>query len=473
MKSIGKLIPFLMFSIILFSCGNSGDGNPVPTIKVISSSISDNAEVDASSTSFIKITYSVPIKLGTEAITLNGAQLIGSISNMVLNLPVNLIDGTNYTLSIPAKAILMNGATNAYAPSYTLHFSTKGNIISQISPLTNASPSKEAKNVYDFLISQFGKKTLSGAMADVNNNNKFADWVFNATGKYPALTCYDFVHLAYSPANWIDYSDISPATTQWQNNGLVAYMWHWNVPSNENDPIDAFGFYTPNANNGKGETSFDIREALKDGTWQNKVILKDIEKVAGYLKLLQDKNIPVIWRPLHEAAGNYRWGAWFWWGRYGTDYTKQLWKLLYDKLVKEYKLNNLIWVWTVQVERDGDTVLDGYEGQISSAYPGDDYVDIVAADIYASNNNSQINVFNALKTLTQGKKLIALAETGIIQDPDKCFAAGDTWSWFMEWYANGINDADSKDAFGNTKDYWKQIMNNKYIINRENMPNLK
>ena len=33
-------------------------------------------------------------------------------------------------------------------------------------------------------------------------------------------------------------------------------------------------------------------------------LLKDIDNIAGYLKLLQDKNIPVIWRPLHEAGAH-------------------------------------------------------------------------------------------------------------------------------------------------------------------------
>jgi len=101
--------------------------------------------------------------------------------------------------------------------------------------LSNASATKEAKNVYNYLVQQNGKKILSGAMANVNNNNDFADWIYKQTNKYPALTCYDFIHFHYSGQNWIDYSNIKPAQTQWNNNGLVAYMWHWVVPKSQED----------------------------------------------------------------------------------------------------------------------------------------------------------------------------------------------------------------------------------------------
>ena len=32
-------------------------------------------------------------------------------------------------------------------------------------------------------------------------------------------------------------------------------------------------------------------------------MVSDIDFVAGMLKELQTQNVPVIWRPLHEAAG--------------------------------------------------------------------------------------------------------------------------------------------------------------------------
>jgi len=87
------------------------------------------------------------------------------------------------------------------------------------------------------------------------------------------------------------------------------------------------------------ETDFDITKALQEGTRENEIIKADLEELAGYLLLLKQKNIPVIWRPLHEAAGK-----WFWWGKDAASY-KRLWKLVYETF-KQKGLNNLIWVWT-------------------------------------------------------------------------------------------------------------------------------
>ncbi|MGN0213622.1 MAG: glycosyl hydrolase [Muribaculaceae bacterium] len=449
-------------------CGGSDD-DPAPKpevpLTVVSQSISNDAEV-ATSTTSLTIEYSHPIALsGNVNITLNGNVVVPTISNKLLIIALQLEDGQTYQVNLPSGAVVRKDDHSVKAAALTISFKTPEIIVpSNYDALTNTNATEQTKKVYDFLISQYGKKTISGTMANVNNNNEFSDLVYSVTSKHPALTGYDFIHLPYSPANWIDYSDINPAKTQWQNNGLVSYMWHWLVPPTEGAEVSD---YTYEANKG-----FDIREALEDGTWQNKQILADIEKVAGYLKLLQDAGIPVIWRPLHEAAGSYSKyqtnGAWFWWGDKGVDYTKKLWILLYDKLVKEYKLNNLIWVWTVQV-------VEGCESDALAAYPGNEYVDIVGVDIYAEDTEAKKSQFDYVNNnVTRGKKLIALSECGNIPNPDKCFAQGDTWSWFMVWYSQNDGKLQIDGNYKlNTQSYWKSVMSSSKVICREDMPSLK
>ena len=69
----------------------------------------------------------------------------------------------------------------------------------------------------------------------------------------------------------------------------------------------------------------------------------------------------ILWRPLHEAAGNvgsFAGGsAWFWWGagnQQGQTSTNAdvcgqsyiaLWKLMYNYFTQTKGLHNLIWVW--------------------------------------------------------------------------------------------------------------------------------
>jgi len=333
--------------------------------------------------------------------------------------------------------------------------------------LTNPRASEAARKVYAFLREQSGQKMLSGVQAGgTANNNDNVDAVFAKTGRHPALAGYDFIFLQYSPtpASWewkVDYGDISAAREQWRANGLVSYMWHWNVPTDKaawdkgrQGDFSGYGFYSD-------KTAFDIGRALIKGTWENDFILQDIEKVAGYLKRLQQEGIPVLWRPLHEAAGNYdRYGpggAWFWWGRGGADACKRLWKLLRDKLEGEYGLDNLIWVWTLDAT-------PGAESQYADWYPGNDLVDIVGVDIYAEDTAAKARQYKAAAALSGGHKLTAVSECGNIPDPDKCFAAGQSWSWFMAW------DLDQQDYKYNTDAYWKQLMNSLRIFTRESMP---
>ena len=72
-------------------------------------------------------------------------------------------------------------------------------------------------------------------------------------------------------------------------------------------------------------------------------------------------------------------------------------------------LKNLIWVWTTDAAADN---LDWY--------PGDEYVDILGADIYAADGDfsSQVLTYNSIKDKFGGRKLITLSENGPVPDPD-------------------------------------------------------
>ena len=337
--------------------------------------------------------------------------------------------------------------------------------------LTHPAPSAAAKNVYDFLRSQYGKKVLSGVQAGgTANNNDHVDAIGKLTGKHPAVAGYDYLFLQYSPTpdswDWkVNYGDISAAREQWSENGLVSFMWHWNVPTSQEAwdkgvqeyDFSGYGFYCD-------QTNFDIRRALTDGTWEHDFLLKDIEKVAGFLKLLQEEGIPVLWRPLHEAAGNYTLygsnGAWFWWGRGGADACKQLWKLLRDKLEGEYGLDNLIWVWTLDAT-------PGAESQYADWYPGNDLVDIIGVDIYADDTEAKNRQYRAAVALSGGTKLTTVSECGNIPDPEKCLADREGWSWFLAW------SLDQNDFKLNTDTYWRKLMGSASVLTREGMPNLK
>lgn len=471
------LIPTVLATLVLTACGKDNEPGDDPTpptpesgLTVKSTIPAEGAAIEPAAKYTIKVEYSAQISLNTSLRpTLNNRNISARANGSTLEFECALEAETQYTLSIPDRYVLASDG-RSYAGAFTLTFSTtkvaETPVAFDKAPV-NPSATAEARKVYATLLSLHGKQMISGAMANVNNNNDFAAWIDKVTGKYPGLTCYDFIHLPESPANWIDYGDISAAREQWSKGGLVSYMWHWRAPDSEADyrshNTDKYGYNLPT---GESPTSFDIREALKPGTWQNEFILEDIDRVAGYLKALADAGIPVLWRPLHEAAGSYQWGAWFWWGAHGPEYTRQLWRLMYDRLVNHHHLNNLIWVWTAQYEPN-------QAAWMREAYPGDEYVDIVGADLYEKSTAPRSDIYKAMIEMTSGRKLVALSETGLVPDPQKCMADGAPWAWFMVWYTYDIHKGSATtDSFGNTTSWLRQVMESTSVLDRSGLSRL-
>ena len=485
MKAVYKI--FVLFAFLLAACQEGTPVTPLAAPVLVSADPADGSEGLTGEALKVTLTFNQAVKCPTtehSKVTIDGGAKIDRISNNLKDLYIEvsgLVGGESYTLVLPKGAVQGMGENQLPAEEIRLSFSMKyiepyvPSVLNPAKTLTNPNASKEAQNVYAFLCEQSGKKTLSGAQSSHSNKNDFVDFIAQQTGHQPALAGYDFIFLHYSPTpeGWTweqNYNDISAAKEQWEANGLVNYMWHWNVPETEkawkDGDADSYAFYSD-------QTSFDIVEALKPGTWQNEFIMQDIKEAAGYLQLLEDENIPVIWRPLHEAAGNYDIyggnGAWFWWGRSGAEPCKQLWKLLYDQLVGVYGLDNLIWVWTVDVPV-------GAEDKWADWYPGDEYVDIVGVDIYASDTDAKTRQYQALVDLTKGGKLVTISECGNIPDPDKCMDAGNKWSWFMVWCtsdSDGNLSLNIPDWSLNTLGHWNHVLGSEYVINREDMPSLK
>lgn len=496
-----KRLSYIILPLVFCLAAGCGKDNPevepAEAPKIVSFD-PENGSTGLEGTSLsVKVTFDQNVKCPTDMRHL--AYVEGAVVDKILT-PSNYVEfrisglesGQSYTLVIPEGVI--SGYRENPVPEIIYNFTMKEQSdqgdepgpgpgptpvpdhyeLAPVTTLSNPDATPQAQNVYRFLLSQSGEKTLSGVQSeDTANNNGHVDLIASKTGKHPALAGYDFIFLQFSPTpdNWswvVNYSDMSAPIEHWEANGLVNYMWHWNVPSSREEwekgkkypgagySFDGYGFYSD-------KNPFSIKNALTEGTWEHEFIMSDLAKVAGYLKILQDAGVPVIWRPLHEAAGNYNLygkanNAWFWWGRGGAEPCKQLYRLMRDTFEKEYGLNNLIWVWTLDATK-------GAEREWADWYPGDDYVDIIGVDIYEDNTDAKIRQYEACVDLAKGNKLVAVSECGNIPDPAKCFKAGNKWSWFMVWASSGF-------AF-NTDLYWKQVMSDERTLTREDMPSLK
>ena len=338
-----------------------------------------------------------------------------------------------------------------------------------------AGTTDAAKRLYRYFRNNYGKRIISSVMADVAWNHSLAEKIKkNITGKWPAMNCYDFIHICVPDGNgWIDYSDITPVTEWVDKGGIVQLMWHFNVPLSETTTIEANG---SGATFSPDKTTFKASNALVDGTWENRYFYAQMDRVITVILKLQEAGIAATWRPFHEAAGNAtakqqaNWTkAWFWWGYDGAETYRKLWIAMFDYF-KQKGVNNLIWIWTTQ-NYNGNSA--NYN-QDTDWYPGDAYCDMVARDLYGCTAAQNAQEFTEIQA-TYPNKMVVLGEcgwdgndkTGKPQgDIIECWNAGAKWGHFMVWCDGS---AGNKSGTMVSDAWWTSAMkkeNNGIVVNR-------
>lgn len=510
----------------------------------------------------IEVKYDKNIFFATDnlsEIKFTGGELISADvlgASNILTVKVN-VPGRETACSLSIPEGIVTGPNQMPAPAVSVQFST----VALDKALVAASSAKAVK-LYNYLLDNFETKTLSAMMANVAWNTEMSEKVYGWTGKYPAISCFDYVHLLASVAgaDWINYGDIIPVKDWSDKGGIVAAMWHWNVPkkavgeasstqiwegetvmpgdwsgnvqmtddaakavfadaqvgqvirvavkdvaagaqgsfknsgwseiASGTDYFDISGDYTlvitedvlkslqeggliigghdytavavylenngtaldPNKDYAfyKADTEFDATNATVEGTWENKVFTEDLKNAAAYLKLLRDADIPVLWRPFHEAAG-----GWFWWGKDAASF-KSLWIAMFNYFKTE-GLDNLIWVWTT-------------EGNDADWYPGDQYVDIVGRDVYNKETADCVSEYTSIAE-NYGNKIVSLSECGTVGLISEQWASGARWSWFMPWY-DGTNE-DGSPVVHADEAWWKDAMSQEFVVSREELPSME
>jgi len=321
----------------------------------------------------------------------------------------------------------------------------------------NPDASQKAKNLYYFIQEIEGNYTLSGQHNFCGKGSVYSDQMEKLTGKKAVIwgsdfsfcvegsNAMDFQHCGPANLPAIDWNVskkvrdslraardtvflditldearkemISEAKRQYREGHIITLMWHGCFPT-DGDCCNGSSIWA--MENRPAPSRWD--SLVTEGTPLNDAWKEGADKIAGYLKQLQDEDIPVLWRPYHEMNG-----VWFWWcNQKGEQGFKKLWIMMYNYFTQHHKLNNLIWVWNTNAPRDitGDEAWD-YE----LFYPGDKYVDILAADVYR--NDYKQSHHDDLLALAKGKP-IALGEVGDIPTPE-ILKKQPQWSWYMPW----------------------------------------
>ena len=367
-----------------------------------------------------------------------------------------------------------------------------------------------AYKVLDFLKDNFGTKTISGMMIsdqvfnyDYGNMKllkagectpadscKYSDaevaWTgqtdiaefYNRSGHYPAIGGFDMLFAAGGrhEEGWFKgYTENNLVMTEelWNKGGIPTFTWHWKVGEDTIFYTQANGYKNAGCTEGVTKTAdnntcFNYTKAFTDSTckeintssevYQN--IVNDVDIVSSYFLQLQEKDIAVVWRPLHEASG-----GWFWWGVASAECYVQLYRLVFDRMVNTNGVKNLLWVWNINTD---PTYGYDYSALNGAWYPGDEYVDIVAVDIYDPllNHNSGANYYSKIISEVGTNKLIALSENGAIPDIDSIAEDKAYWSYWMTWSQTWSGNFLDKTP----TDMWKKNLDDERIIALDDMP---
>jgi len=328
-------------------------------------------------------------------------------------------------------------------------------------------PSPNKTRLLNFLADEYGSRIISGQMDTSWTSNREMDMIERVhadTGKYPALKGFDLIQHTMNNAPYFGgRQQIDEAVEWWEgkNNGvkllgdnpeihgIVAFCWHWRAGASGE-------FYT-------NRTTFRIpwkNGALDTESDNFTAIIRDLDKAASLLNVLKEKDIPVLWRPLHEASG-----GWFWWGASGSAPYIALWEFMYDYFTNVKGLNNLIWVWN---------------GDNAAWFPNPDTVEIAARDLYRQNYSSLKSEFDKTLSMTGGRSfIIALSENDRTPDPDECIRDGAMWSWFMTWNdrSGSVQGETHREnfwtgEFHNSQEYKEKVYNHPAVITLDELPDL-
>jgi mannan endo-1,4-beta-mannosidase len=292
--------------------------------------------------------------------------------------------------------------------------------------------------VLDFINQISGKQTIAGQHNKEPNADpdKWTQFIKETTGKYPALWSGDFLFQQDNIDN--RWTMIHEAKKQWEMGAIINLMWHA-CPPDQGEPCG----WDPGLLNAQLDDA-QWAELISDGTPLNSIWKKRMDDIAVYLQYLEENDVEVLFRPLHEMnQGKFWWG-----GRPGPQGTAALYRITHDYFTNEKGLSNLIWVWDMQdMSRD-----------FADYNPGDAYWDIFAFDVY--DKGYDVVWYNYILPIV-GNKPMAIGECSKLPSPETLIQQP-RWIFFMPW-AELVKEA-------NTEDEIKALYNDPQVITLNEMP---
>jgi mannan endo-1,4-beta-mannosidase len=204
------------------------------------------------------------------------------------------------------------------------------------------------------------------------------------TGEWPGIIGVDYEWArSFTPAQ---LSDANEVLINYAHNGGIVMVTF--TPQNPwvNDETDLVN--NPGSGDGPSSTTSKLPPgaSLDDLLNSEKTVYaswkRKLDRIAAALLELKKAGVVVLFRPMQEMNG-----VWFWWGidSHRTDpgpYIR-VFRAMRDYFTKDKCLDNLIWIYSPTSTYGNETVTNYVFRAVDWAYPGDNYVDIIAGTNYA------------------------------------------------------------------------------------------
>ena len=213
------------------------------------------------------------------------------------------------------------------------------------------------------------------------------------TGRFPQVLGldygYDRVGVGYPEANQL-------LVDHWNRHGIVSISMHPRNPWRWSNVHDT--------------TVGSVDVLLRKGTAANRRWTGTLDHVAKGISRLQDEDVVVLWRPLHEMNG-----TWFWWSgasrgkRVTPKEYRRIWRHMFHYFRDTHQLHNLLWVYAPSA------VYGKPQRPVNDYYPGDCFVDVVGLDYYGDPASEVLR--RGLDELSQLGNPVVIAEFGFNHEP--------------------------------------------------------
>jgi mannan endo-1,4-beta-mannosidase len=273
-----------------------------------------------------------------------------------------------------------------------------------------------------------GTQILSGQQNDAASPTAASELVAQTAGKQPVVYVVE-LDRAHAPAV------LDAAVSQAKAGSIVSLKWLAQNPADEDTagskPDTAnnsgLGAGSPNAPAPDGQkrllSDFEWRELMTPGTHLNQRWAAQVDELATQLKRLDEKGVAVLFTPYPDANGKQYW----WASRPGFHGSAALYRMLFDRLVNQDHVKNVIWGWQVVPGGFGPPV-PGQQanGPASEYFPGLLYVDAVSIEV--AHLNPQFRAGAMLSRLA-GNKAFGFAITNGVPDVESLSREPDL-AWF-------------------------------------------